>query len=228
MKRIAALLALCLLSGTFLRAQGDAYAFFTSSYRATVGFMDLEDPSSFSTVPGALDQTSFVLAAEEAEGRVYAYTGLSFFNMVMPGAFSAVSLGEDAYYDEILAVYNTMDYLYYDMAYDRQAGRMYAIAGLRTDNLHWGSYLLEVNISEGDSCGNFRVLGRFAEDLCALDADEDGHVYASVHDFPEHGLQSQRWIPLLEHGGTGRGSCLVPCGRAFRGGFLGGRLSGRV
>ncbi len=177
MKRIAALLALCLLSGTFLRAQGDAYAFFTSSYRATVGFMDLEDPSSFATVPGALDQTSFVLAAEEAEGRVYAYTGLSFFNMVMPGAFSAVSLGEDAYYDEILAVYNTMDYLYYDMAYDRQAGRMYAIAGLRTDNLHWGSYLLEVDISEGDSCGNFRVLGRFAEDLCALDADEDGHVY---------------------------------------------------
>ena len=78
MKRIAALLALCLLSGTFLRAQGDAYAFFTSSYRATVGFMDLEDPSSFATVPGALDQTSFVLAAEEAEGRVYAYTGLSF------------------------------------------------------------------------------------------------------------------------------------------------------
>lgn len=155
-----------------------AYVFFTKGYRATPQRFDLSDPSSARIITGGLDQASFVLStASLTNGKSYAYTGVSFINMTMPAAFTQISFTKDSILDEILAVYNLMDYLYYDMAYDHSTSTLYAIANSRSDNSAWGKDLLKVNLTEGDNFATFERVGQFSEDLCAFAVDYAGNMY---------------------------------------------------
>lgn len=179
MKKLLTIFSICLalVLPVHLVAQ-QAYVFFTKGFRATPQRFDLSDPSSARIIGGSLDQASFVLSmASLNQGEAYAYTGVSFFNMTMPAAFSKISFSKDSILDNILLAYNEMDYLYYDMAYDNSTSSLYAIANSRSDNSAWGKDLLKVNLEEGDDFGGFERIGNFSEDLCALAIDYAGNMY---------------------------------------------------
>lgn len=180
MKRLFFLILLVVLSGSsgFVGSQ-EAYLFPTRSFRATPSKADLSDLSSLQALEGSLNQSSFVLSVEQAKGKIYAYTGTSFFNMVMPAAFSQLSVRENVLTDEILDVYNLNNYLFYDMAYDAAEDVMYAIGNLRSVSNVAGTILFKVDLGQkiADSAGAFEIVGNLPESLCAFAVDMGGYMF---------------------------------------------------